>query len=101
MSDDVQLAASRVVAPDPSDEIEVEVNAHQDAPAVAEEEQADGIAEDDISAGDLPLGNAELGEDEAGDSTASVPAPAWREAAVECVERRATARRGSCTNCLP
>ena len=73
MSDDVQVAASNDVAPNPPAETEAEANANQDAPVVADEEQADTMTGDD----------AELGEDDTGDSTTSVPARAKREAPVE------------------
>jgi len=88
MSDDVQVIASKDVASHLPVETEVEANANQDAPAIVEEEPTDGATEydasqDDVSQSDASLGNAELGEDETGDSTASVPVPARREAAVE------------------
>ena len=73
MSDEVQVVASNDVTSNPPAETEAEVNANQDASAVAYEEHADTVTEDD----------AELGEDEAGDSTTSVSALAKREAPVE------------------
>jgi hypothetical protein len=83
MSDDVQVVAANVVGPNPSAEMEEEVNAHQDAPAAAEEEQADTAPEDDVPQDDVSACDAEPGEDDAGESAASVPAPARREAKIE------------------
>ncbi len=75
MLDDVQVVVSNGAAPNPP--AVAEAIAVQDAPAVADEEQADTAPEDDASQGDAEL------EDDAGESAASVPAPAKREAKVE------------------
>ena len=82
MSEDVQVLASSDAAPTLSPVAEVAASTNQDAPAVAEEERADTTAEDDALQDDASQGEAEL-EDGAGESTASVPAPAKREAKVE------------------
>jgi hypothetical protein len=83
MSDDIQVAVSSDVAPTLPPVTEMEANTNQDAPAAADEEQADIVPEDDASQDGASLCGTELSEEEAGGSAASVPVPAKRETAVE------------------